>query len=227
MRPPFLKAVSAFWAEDRGLSTLLILLIVAVFILPPLTHVGTVGRLTLSVFFTLILFAGVAAVSRSPTALVSAGTVGAAAVISRWLSHALALKSLATLDALLFVVATGLLAVMVLSQVFRAGPITLHRILGAVAVYLLLGLMWAAAYQLIALQRPAAFRFPEGVTWDQPGILLYFSFTTLTTAGYGDITAVDPAARSAAMLEALVGQLFPAILIARLVSMELLSRPTR
>jgi voltage-gated potassium channel Kch len=50
--------------------------------------------------------------------------------------------------------------------------------------------------------------------------LTYFSFVTLTTVGYGDVTAVDSVARSMALLEALTGQLFPAILIARLVSME-------
>ncbi|HEY7534991.1 MAG TPA: potassium channel family protein, partial [Thermodesulfobacteriota bacterium] len=54
--------------------------------------------------------------------------------------------------------------------------------------------------------------------------LLYFSFVTLTTVGYGDITAVHPVSRSLAMLEGLIGQLFPAILIARLVSMELYYR---
>ena len=54
--------------------------------------------------------------------------------------------------------------------------------------------------------------------------LLYFSFVTLTTVGYGDITPLLPAARSLAISEALVGQLFPAVLIGRLVSMELLSR---
>jgi voltage-gated potassium channel Kch len=54
--------------------------------------------------------------------------------------------------------------------------------------------------------------------------LVYFSFVTLTTVGYGDMLAVHPAARSLAMLEALTGQLFPAVLIARLVSMEVVHR---
>jgi uncharacterized membrane protein len=72
---------------------------------------------------------------------------------------------------------------------------------------------------------PGAFNFPavsdEGTLMSK---LVYFSFTTLTTVGYGDVTAVNTAARSLALLEALTGQLFPAILIARLVSLEVSHR---
>lgn len=146
----------------------------------------------------------------------------------RWAKIFVPSAGLATLDMLLSLVFLGMLAVIVLFQVFREGPITIQRISGAVVVYLLLGLMWALAYQLIELQQPGSLNFA-----DAPAIgdtlsarLVYFSFVTLslTTLGYGDITAVSPVARTLAMLEAVIGQLFPAILIARLVSMELYYR---
>jgi len=113
----------------------------------------------------------------------------------------------------------AMMAGVVLFQVFREGPITVHRIVGAVAVYVLLGVLWAEGYQLVALLRPGAFVASGGAPVGAPD-LTYFSFVTLTTVGYGDITAVHSAARSMALLEALTGQLFPAILIARLVSMQ-------
>jgi voltage-gated potassium channel Kch len=118
------------------------------------------------------------------------------------------------------------LALLVVVQVFREGPITMHRVLGAVGVYLLLGLAWSFAYHLIDVVNPDAFAISGGATARilSGNEFLYFSFITLTTVGFGDITALDPAARSIVMLEALTGQLFPAILIARLVSMELVSR---
>jgi voltage-gated potassium channel Kch len=126
--------------------------------------------------------------------------------------------------------ACGLLAGIVLVQVFREGAITLHRIQGAISVYLLLGLMWAALYGVIFVNDPQAFSFGAAAA-DGPLVnrarLIYFSFTTLTTVGYGDIAAVSPVARSMAILEAVIGQLFPAILIARLVSMELYHRQRR
>ena len=97
-----------------------------------------------------------------------------------------------------------------------------HRITGAVAVYLLLGLIWSLAYQLIAFLAPDAFSIQGavGLSSKDPlqSHLFYFSFITLTTLDYGDIVPVHPMARFLVMLEGVTGQLFPAILIAQLVS---------
>jgi hypothetical protein len=127
--------------------------------------------------------------------------------------------------ALVFLV---LLSLLILAQVFREGPTTSHRIMGAVAAYLLLGLTWSYIYYMIALQVPGAFKgleiFIEG---DHEVIRLhfqYFSFSVLTTVGFGDIVPVDPIARMAVVLEGVAGQLFPAILIARLVSLHVQSK---
>ena len=111
-----------------------------------------------------------------------------------------------------------LLLVVVLGQTLRSGPITFHRIQGAVAAYVLLGVIWAYAYSLVALLRPGAFSGPVSPA-DGPRAWFYFSFVTLTTVGYGDVLPVHPAARSLAMLEAVTGPLYLAILISRLVSL--------
>jgi voltage-gated potassium channel Kch len=116
-----------------------------------------------------------------------------------------------------------LFTAVVTGQVYRSGPVTYHRILGAVAVYLLLGLTWANAYAFLHQLRPDAFAgsFGEALnsqTW------IYYSFVTLTTVGYGDITAVHPVARSLAIAEALTGQLYLAITLARLVSLHVSAR---
>jgi len=115
-------------------------------------------------------------------------------------------------------VAVAAMAVLVLAQTLRAGPVNAYRILGAVAAYLLLGLVWAEAYRLVALLTPGAFSasHPSGAAEHD---FTYFSFVTLTTVGYGDATPVRAAARSLALTEALTGQLYPAILLARLVSL--------
>ncbi|HWU39887.1 MAG TPA: potassium channel family protein, partial [Candidatus Acidoferrum sp.] len=122
----------------------------------------------------------------------------------------------------------GLFLALVLRRVFQPGPVTWHRIQGAVAVYLLFGLAWAQLYECVEAIAPGAFQVPRGdvgtAGWFPP--LLYFSFITLTTLGYGDILAVHPVARSLAMFEALVGQLYPAILIAKLVSLQVTAEVT-
>ena len=115
-----------------------------------------------------------------------------------------------------------LFLVVVLGQTLRAGPITLHRILGAIAAYLLLGVLWAYAYALVAHLQSGAFSGPVRLE-DGPRAFFYFSFLTLTTVGYGDVLPVHPAARSLAMLEAVTGPLYLAILVARLVSLGVAS----
>ena len=117
------------------------------------------------------------------------------------------------------------LAGVILKRVFGEGRINMHRIQGAVAAYLLIGITWSGFYRLLVYFDGGAIGMPS--VSDERSLmstLVYFSFATLTTVGYGDVTAVHTAARSLAMLEALTGQLFPAVLIARLVSMEVSHR---
>ena len=114
------------------------------------------------------------------------------------------------------------IAVVLLAQVFRSGPITSYRVQGAIAVYLLFGVGWAHAYHLTELLHPGSFNSTAGpldsvVTW------AYYSYVTLSTVGYGDITPVRPIARALSMGEALTGQLYLAVLIARLVAMEVIT----
>ena len=109
--------------------------------------------------------------------------------------------------------------VVVLTLTFRSGVINFHRIQGAVAAYLLLGVLWAHAYALLASLRPDAFSGAR-IAGEGPRGFLYFSFVTLTTVGYGDILPLHPVARSLAMLEAVIGSLYLAILVARLVSLS-------
>jgi len=83
-------------------------------------------------------------------------------------------------------------------------------------------MIWANLYSIIELLHSGSFQLVESFSSPQDLKLnmIYFSFTTLTTLGYGDITPLSPYARSFANLEALIGQLYPAILLARLVSLQ-------
>ena len=113
-----------------------------------------------------------------------------------------------------------LLIGLVLVRVFLPGPVTVYRILGGVAVYILLGNLYAEGFYIIYRFNAAAFNLPaNGFIETNPfPTFLYFSFITLTTTGFGEISPVIPAARSIVQIEALTGVLYPAILISRLVS---------
>ncbi len=105
-----------------------------------------------------------------------------------------------------------------LKQVAVGTDITANRLVGAVCVYLLLGVIWAMAYTLINAISPgsfAGFSAMDDPGWDSEW--LYFSFVTMTTLGYGDILPISATARSVAYMQAIVGQFYIAVLVAGLV----------
>jgi hypothetical protein len=108
---------------------------------------------------------------------------------------------------------------------FAPGRITYHRVIGAVLLYLTVAVIFASLYTFVGTLAPKAFSgmIVEGNP-ELASRLIYFSFATMTTTGYGDVAPVDPIARSLCNLEAIFGQLYPATLLARLVTLELAHR---
>jgi len=217
--------LARFWREDRGLSFLLLFLVV-ILVVAPLRETGGLARVLLSVAFSLMLISGVVAVSRRRWAGIVTGVIATLSLVLEWAGHWSGSPTLEALRAIVSLMFTMILAAVVLAQVLREGRITIHRIVGSATAYVLLGFTWAEMYHLLGKVDPAAFASSVFQSLGQPEFY-YFSFVTLTTIGYGDITPVHALARSLAILEALTGQLFPAILIARLVSMELVDRNPR
>lgn len=221
------QSFSHFWSTDRGLSIFLFMIVLIIFILPPLGYLDIVGRFIVDTFFSLLLISGIASLpKRHKGASIVVGVVVVITLIFRWSDFIEPSHLLDILDYLATIASIILFCVVILAQVLKNGPITFRRIQGAIAVYLLLGLGWAHAYELIEYLSPGAFAgtiYSSGrfSSW------LYFSFVTLATLGYGDISPVHPVARSLAAAEAITGQLYLAILIARLVSQELYYRTTR
>jgi voltage-gated potassium channel Kch len=228
MRVP--ERIDRFWASDRALTTLLIVLCTMIFVLRPLETLGYNVRLITSLVFSLILISGLIAVSHSRRTAMVFGAIAVLNVAIRWTRYAAQSEELISVEAGAAIVACGTLAGIVLVHVFREGPVTFQRIQGAIAAYLLIALMFAAAFTWVALLIPDAFSgaAPTPVEqYDATQRFIYFSFVTLTTTGYGDIAPQAPLARSLAMFEALIGQMFPSFLLARLVSLELWHRQRR
>jgi len=170
--------------------------------------------------YSVMLVSGVAIGWGRPKVFVPAAIIGAAALVVRWLVFFRPTPTLLLTNDWTTIAAVAAVAVILLTQIFRGGRVTHMRIQGAIAVYLLFGAAWAHAYHIAAATHPGAFNFPPGehaelADWN------YFSFITLTTVGYGDITPVHPIVRTLAVAEALTGQLFLAVMIARLVAMEI------
>ncbi|MGK7883586.1 MAG: ion channel [Crocosphaera sp.] len=102
------------------------------------------------------------------------------------------------------------------SRISHEEEVNLNVVRGGVCIYLLLGVFWFFLYRILVFIDVNAFSFPDNISKDS---LFYFSFTTLTTLGYGDILPKNPFAMTLANAEALVGQIYPAVVIAKLVSL--------
>jgi hypothetical protein len=111
-------------------------------------------------------------------------------------------------------------AIVQVSQfIFRATSVTKNVLLAAIVVYLLIALMWAFIYGLLEVLQPGSFNVPDGHILESKRLFLYFSFVTITTLGYGDITPLTEKATSFAILEAFVGQIYLVVVVAWLVGM--------
>jgi voltage-gated potassium channel Kch len=215
------------WAAEVGLSIFTGLLALEIFVVSPLANLGVLGTGLIDVVFSLLLICGALALHPGRILQVLVVILVAIAIGFRWMAAWQPTPWIVGAGSLLLVVTFGCFVAIVLQRVFGAGPVTQHRIHGAVCAYLLFGLMWAAAYAFIGEAFPQAFSVADGATLAGNPVsrYVYFSFVTLTTVGYGDITAVHPLARTLVIAEALTGQLFPAIIIGGLVSSALADRP--
>jgi hypothetical protein len=217
--------MSEFWSGDLGLTLVTISLVVLVFVITPFREAGLPERIFFDLIVLSLMVFGALAVEQSritklsviALVILTSCFLGAGRVHPTPLLHQLG-SVLCTITLLLYVR-------IVLMVMFHGGPVTWSRIQGGVCAYLLLGMAWASAFQVIEQSQPGSFHFVSApMNFDQLiSKLIYFSFCTLTTVG-SEVTPVSPFARSLTIAESMVGQLFPAILIGALVAMAMQSR---
>jgi len=184
-------------------------------------------RLFTSLLYSLLMIAGVVSMSRHTAIRFAAGVVACVAIILRWLIHIMPTPDIVKLGTLAVLIFLIMLTIVILAKVFAKGQVTAHRVKGAIAVYLLFGLTWSILYGLLDQTLPHAFSLlPDSdiFTPERQETLTYFSFVTLTTLGYGDIVPTHEISRMFVIMEGLCGQLYPATLLARLVSLQLMNQ---
>ena len=211
------------------MSFFLGVLVLVIFVVLPLSGLGLVERFLVDIGFSMVLISGALATHRRVVLTWIIIMLTIAGLIVHWMSMYISSFQHPVLDALLIMLLFGCFVVVLMLQVFRSGQITLHRILGAVAAYLSIGIAWGFAYFAASLRNPDAVQFAHSLNLHEIPVAryIYFSFVTLTTLGYGDAVPMDPVARSLAVTEALTGQLYPAVLIAGLLGLALQSRNGR
>ena len=206
----------------KGRCLYLMVALLALLLLHPYFPSGLVGQTLLLVLNSATLIAGVYAVSDTRRHMVIAIAIGIPWFVLAWSSLILGGAVVALSSLIVTIVFYTFALVRVLAYVLLPSPVTRDKIHGAISVYLLMGLTWASCYSLIHVLQPGAFLVDEAHNPDgafQFADFVYFSFVTLTTLGYGEITPVSAQARSLAMMEAVSGVLYIAVLVARLVGL--------
>jgi hypothetical protein len=222
---------------DASLSALLATQCLTTFVAIPVAAAHPAGRWMLDLSH--LLFAAVCAFALTRRRAVQSMLIGAlllfaaGPVFLRDLGSRLGLGPEAP-HVMITAVAFGfnaLVTVLVARRTFGPGRVTAHRVQGAVLVYLNVAALCAIMYDVLEMHAPGSIRsIPAGMIGMTAGArtaeLSYFSLSTITTAGYGDLVPVGPLARGLANLEAVFGQLFPATFLARLVALHLAQAPS-
>ena len=212
---------------DWLLTVLTGVLILLIFVVAPLQAIGISAFHLFAICLLLAIIGGMVIISNSPTALIlmSIALVANLAVFFLRLYYPVPFHLHILAGAWLII--AGTLGIVVTQAVFRRGRVTYHRIVGAVLLYLLIAVAFATLFTFVGLSHQEAIK---GITFDDDqslaSALFYMSFVTLTSTGYGDIVPLHPLARSLCNIESVIGQLYPATLLARLVTLEL-SGPSR
>ena len=206
------------WRTSR--FRILLVSLVGLLVVYPYAERTPLGAAALTAVASLVLIAALVAIADRRGPLAWGLALGLPALACDWLTlfgaGALVTAAAYLLEAAFY----GYVALLAFLEVFaRGNAVTSDSLAGAVCVYLLIGVAWAASFTLLETLSPGSFHLPNAspqAVWDS---FLFFSFTTLTTLGYGDITPISDAARSLANLEATTGVLYVAIMVARLVAM--------
>ena len=210
------------WLVERCTQERFFFLLVSLLsflILSPLLK-GFIGLSSLlDIFLTVVFISSIYAVSQKKHHLVIATLLVFPLFLSTWTRYFIespALSIAGTFSGILFF---GFMVVTILSFVLQQAKVTLNVIYAAVVVYLSLAMMWAMIFILMEILQPGS--IAVGQTGEGTFHFFYFSFVTITTLGYGDITPTSEIARSLALLEAVIGQIYLVVLIARLMGIHI------
>jgi Ion channel len=210
--PPFKNYVT-----DRFFYLLASLLLLVA--LSPLTGSPDQPKILSEILFTAILLSGIWSVSRKSRDTIVALILAVPMLTTLWLNLWFDNKSLSLASDIASAIFLIYTMAIILGFIFKQQLVTKDVIFASVVVYLVIGVLWSLFYSMFEILAPGSFAFANAEPGTSPLQFSYFSFVTLTTLGYGDIAPLSPPAKSFAILEAIIGQMYIAVLIARLVGM--------
>ena len=216
--PFFDRLLEKSW-ENRFLFVLAAIL--SFLILSPLLKNFLRVSQFLDLFLTIIFISAIYAVSQKRHYFLIGTLLILPLLLATWTKQLImspALSFIGTCSGILFF---AFMVITIVSFVFKQNRVTLNVINASIVVYLLMAMMWAMLFILVEQVQPGSFSMIESQEEGSTFHLFYYSFVTITTLGYGDITPTTEVARSLALLEAVIGQIYLVVLVARLVGVHI------
>jgi len=209
----YLQALS-----DRRFFILLVLILLTI-VLTPFLDQFIETRVLMDIFLTVLFFGIIFAIRSKRSHLIIASILVLPLIISTWSIYFYDSTHLSLLTRIFGALFFAYAVIIILQIVVRSTEVTQETIFAAIVAYLLIALMWAFLYMTMELVIPGSFTRPEASIRAETIHFEYFSFVTITTLGYGDITPLTDRASALVLLEALVGQIYLVVLVAWLVGM--------
>ena len=205
--------------KERFLFVLVTLL--GFLILNPLLRGFTGLSNLLDFFLTVILISSIYAVSQKKHHLIIAVLLVLPLLLSTWTRHLIESPTLSLVHNCSGILFFAFMAITILSFVLNKNKVTLNVIYASIVVYLYLAFMWAFIFILVEELQPGSIAMTHSQIDESISHFFYYSFVTITTLGYGDITPTSEVARSLAIIEAVIGQIYLVVLVARLVGIHI------
>jgi len=211
-----------FYQKNRFLIMLIAL--VGVILFHPLVDNVVHIQFLVEIFISLLFFSCIFAVSFKKHHPIVAALLALPTFSIMWTSHFIDIGGFEHVKNLFGMLFMLYLTILFLEHFFRQDEINREVIFGALVVYLLMGLMWGYGYTLLEHLLPGSFNHPASLAELEVTAFDYFSFVTMTTLGYGDITPASDSARAMVITQAVSGQVYLAVLVARLVGLNIAQR---
>ena len=178
-------------------------------------------RIFMAISFSAVLLSAVYAVSQQQRHFIIAALLGLAAITTMWLSYFVESSFTVAAFRTFTILFESYMVITILNFIFGTPIVTGNVISAAIVVYLFVGSLWSHIFVILETLQPGSFSTPHDMLCENPAIFIYYSFVTLTTLGYGDITPLTTQARTLAITEAIIGQIYMTVLIARLVGLQI------
>ena len=198
----------------------LLIFIIALLVVGPLIEEFVHLRILHDILWSAVLLSAIYAVSHKKRYILVGVLLVLPTLASIWLSYSMADSALGVVGGLCGAAFFIFAIIQILIFIYKQKEITRDIIAGAIIVYLLMALAWSFIFAVVESLHPGSFSIPEIKGISASRSFLYYSFVTLTTLGYGDITPVASLARSLCILEAVLGQLYLVVQVAWLVGVH-------